>query len=269
MTSSTSAQLLGFEATQAAPVELRDHASAADIDQVIWASYRQIFGNDHVMTSERLISAESLLKQGYIRVIDFVLALATSELYKKKFFYSTSHMRFIELNFKHFLGRAPYSEAELSEHVNLYIQQGYEAEISSYFDSAEYRDNFGEQIVPYYRGFATQRSQKTVGFNRMFQLYRGAASSDKAAAKNALLTTELARNSATPLRAANGGKALQGGIGGSREQLYRVRVSQSASVRSPQVRLGIQEYLVPYEQLSPTLKRLNKRGNRIVSIASV
>lgn len=270
MTSETSARLLGFESAQSSPTELRNNASNTDIQGVMGATYRQVFGNDHVMSSERLTSVESLFKQGHIRVCDFVRALALSELYKEKFFYSTSHVRFIELNFKHLLGRAPYDETEISEHVNLYIDQGYEAEINSYLDSAEYRENFGEQIVPYYRGFATQRNQKTVGFGRMFQLYRGAASSDRARVshKKGCLTAELARNTASPLRASTMGKELQGVTGGRREQLYRVRVSQSASGRTPQVRLGLQEYLVTYEQLTPTLQRLNRRGSRIVNITS-
>ncbi|MEM1280721.1 MAG: phycobilisome linker polypeptide [Cyanobacteria bacterium P01_H01_bin.152] len=34
------------------------------------------------------------------------------------------------------------------------------------------------------------------------------------------------------------------------------------------MRRGIQEYLVTYEQLNPTLQRLNKRGCRIVNITS-
>ncbi|KPQ35434.1 MAG: phycocyanin-associated rod linker protein [Phormidesmis priestleyi Ana] len=270
MTSKTSARLLGFESAQLAPIELRPHASEDDIQGVIWAAYRQVFGNDHVMNAERLTSSESLLKQGSLRVCDFVRALALSELYKEKFFYSTSHVRFIELNFKHLLGRAPYDEAEISEHVNLYIQQGYEAEIGSYFDSLEYQENFGEHVVPYYRGFATQRNQKTVGFGRMFQLYRGAASSDRAHVnhRKGLLTTELARNTASPVRASTMGKELQGITGGQREQLYRIRVSQSANGRSPQVRRGMQEYVVTYEQLTPTLQRLNRRGSRIVNITS-
>ncbi|MEL6158424.1 MAG: phycobilisome linker polypeptide [Cyanobacteria bacterium J06623_5] len=266
MTSETSARLLGFEPAQSAPVELRTNAPETDMQGVIWAAYRQIFGNDYVMNAERQTSSESLLRQGHIRVCDFVRALAMSELYKEKFFYSTQQVRFIELNFKHFLGRAPYDESEISEHVNLYIQQGYEAEISSYFDSLEYQENFGDQVVPYYRGFATQRTQKTVGFGRMFQLYRGAASSDRATAKSACLTAELARNTASPVRSAMGSKELLGVTGGRRERLYRIRVAQSASSRTTQVRKGVQEYLVTYEQLSPTLQRFNKRGNRIISI---
>ncbi|CAN5597280.1 phycobilisome linker polypeptide [soil metagenome] len=272
MTSETSARLLGFEPAQSSPTELRPHASEDDVQSIIWSAYRQVFGNDHVMSSERLTSAESLLRQGAIRVVDFVRALAMSDLYKQKFFYNSPQVRFIELNFKHLLGRAPYDESEISEHVDLYIQQGYDAEISSYIDSLEYQESFGDRIVPYYRGFATQRNQKTVGFPRMFQLYRGRASSDRANPKKATLTAELARNSASPVRTSTLGKELQGVTGGAREQLYRVRVSQKArgvaGGRAPQVRLGVQEYTVPYEQLSATLQRLNKRGSQIVSITS-
>ncbi len=269
MTSATSATLLGFEPfSQTSPTELRAYASDSDVQSVITAAYRQVLGNQYLMQSERLISAESLLRQGDIRVCDFVRAIALSELYKEKFFYSTPQVRFIELNFKHFLGRAPYDESEITEHVNLYVNHGYEAEINSYLDSAEYQDSFGEQIVPYYRGFATQPGQKTVGFTRMFQLYRGAASSDRGASlnKKGRLTTELARNVASPLRAAGAGKELMGATGDSRGQLYRVRVSQGASARTTQVRRGMQEYLVSYDQLNPTLQRLNKRGSRIVDI---
>lgn len=271
MTSTASASPLGFEPfAQITPTELRPHSSETDIETVIWAAYRQLLGNDHIMRAERLISSESLLKQGYITVRDFVRALALSDLYKQKFFTDTPQVRFIELNFKHLLGRAPYDQAEISEHVNLYAEQGYAAEINSYVQCDEYRNTFGDQIVPYYRGFASQLGQKTVGFPRMFQLYRGYASSDRARVNNkkGYLTTELARNTATPVRAAGSGKELQGITRGKREKLYRIRVSQSASNRVPQIRRGIQEYLVAYEQLSSTLQRLNQRGNRIVSIES-
>ena len=271
MTSATSARLLGFEPfAQSAPTELRANATEADTQAVIFAAYRQVFGNDHMMQSERLNSAESLLIHGHIRVRDFIRALAMSDLYKHKFFHDTPQVRFIELNFKHLLGRAPYDETEISEHVNLYVKQGYDAEINSYLDSVEYQENFGDQIVPYYRGFATQRSQKTVGFVRMFQLYRGYASSDRARVthKKACLTEDLARNTASPLRTPTLNKELLGTTGGNREQLYRIRVAQTANRQTPQVRRGIQEYIVSYEQLSQTLQRLNQRGSRIVNITS-
>ena len=95
---------------------------------------------------------------------DFVRAVAKSELYKTKFLYNNFQTIVIELNLKHLLGRAPYDESEVIYHLDLYQNQGFEADIDDYIDSAEYDENFGENIVPYYRGFNTQTQQKTVGF---------------------------------------------------------------------------------------------------------
>jgi phycocyanin-associated rod linker protein len=269
MPSSTAARQLGFEPYVGAdPVELRGNFSETDVQAVIFAAYRQVFGNDHIMQSERLTSAESLLRRGDISVKDFVRALAQSELYRQKFFYSTPQVRFIELNYKHLLGRAPYDEAEITEHVNRFVEQGYEAEIDSYINSLEYQESFGDSIVPYYRGFATQRGQKTVGFSRMLQLYRGRANSDRAQGKNkgAWLTRELAQNVASPVRTPRYGRGLSGNASSDRGQLFRVSVMQADRGGSPQIRRSMQEYLVSYEQLSPTLQRLNKQGGRIASI---
>ena len=270
MTSSTTARQLGIEAlTSSSPVELRSPGNDDEVQAVIWAAYRQVFGNDHIMQSQRLTSAESLLQKGNISVRDFIRALALSPLYREKFFSNVYQVRFIELNFKHLLGRAPDDQTEISEHVNLYIEQGYEAEINSYIDSLEYQINFGEMIVPYHRGFSTQTGQKTVGFNRMFQLYRGPASSDRAPGKNkGCLTEELALNLASPLRSSTLGNELVGTAGGDRGQLYRIRVSQGASSRTTQIRRSVSEYLVAYDQLSTTMQRLNQRGSRIVSITT-
>ena len=85
MTSTMSATQLGFEPfVEASPTELRSHATDADVQAVIWATYRQVLGNDHVMQAERLTSAESMLTHGHIRVRDFVRAVALSELYKDR-----------------------------------------------------------------------------------------------------------------------------------------------------------------------------------------
>lgn len=270
MSSSTMSQL-GIEPfVNSAPVELRANWTEGDVQAVIHAAYRQVFGNDHVMQNERLTSAESLLRQGNISVREFVRSLAQSELYRQKFFTSTPQVRFIELNYKHLLGRAPYDEAEIAFHVDLYVQQGYAAEIDSYLDSPEYQAYFGDAIVPYYRGFATTSGQKSVGFSRMFQIYRGYANSDRAQGKtkSAWLTTDLARNLATPVQTSTFGRGLTGTTGGDRSQRYRIRVMQGDPGRTPQVRRGISEYLVAYDQLSATLQRLHQRGSHIVSIAA-
>jgi phycocyanin-associated rod linker protein len=270
MASSMTATLLGFEPfVGTAPVELRDRRSESEIQAVIMAAYRQVFGNEYIMQSERITSAESLLRQGDISVRDFVRALAQSDLYQKKFFGSAPQVRFIELNFKHLLGRAPANEAEITYHVDLFIDRGYQAEINSYIDSPEYQDSFGDAIVPYYRGFATQRGQTTLGFNRMFKLYRGFANSDKAQGNNKLgaLTEELPANLASPLRTVNNSSAMAGTLKGERGQLFRVRYIQPVSGRGRLIRRSINESVVSYEQLNFTLQRLNKSGSRIVEIS--
>ncbi|MBD2244549.1 phycobilisome linker polypeptide [Nostoc sp. FACHB-888] len=249
--------------------ELRPNRTESDVQVIIRTAYRQVLGNEYLMESERLVSAESLLQQGVISVRGFVLAIGQSELYREKFFHSNSQVRFIELNYKHLLGRAPEDESEISYHVELYNSQGYEAEINSYIDSQEYQEKFGENIVPYYRGFKSQVGQKNVGYSRLFQLYRGYANSDRAQGqKQGRLTWEIAKNLASPIYPVSTG-ALTGLSTGERGETYRIRVLQAASPNSTVVRRGTAELLVPYEQLSSKLQQLNRKGSKVISITSV
>lgn len=258
-------------------VELRTNWTEENVQGVIRTVYRHVLGNDHLMASERLDSMESLLRQGRITVRDFVRAIAQSELYKEKFFYTNPQVRFIELNYKHLLGRAPYDESEIAFHVRLYNQQGYEAEINSYIDSVEYQENFGNNLAPYYRGFETQRGQKTVGFNRMFRLYRGYANSDRAQfGKNrSRLVQEVARNLSMPIvppltaQAMTGGtvgQSLVGTAAGDREQVYRVSVIQASGGNAVPLRRSSQDILVPFNQLSTRLQQINRAGGRVTRI---
>ena len=265
----TAASRLGISAFDDTNIlELRPNWDKEDAKIAIAAVYRQILGNDHLMNSERLNSAESLLANGSITVREFVRAVAKSELYKAKFFYNNYHPRTIELNFKHILGRAPYDEAEIVEHLDLYQNQGFEADIDSYIDSEEYVQSFGENIVPYYRGFSTQTGQKTVGFTRMFQMYRGYANSDRAQGNTGSprLTYDLARNIATPVRSPGGNGSLSGTTTTARGNLYRVRFTRGAVGRAPQLRRSLNEYVVPYERLSATLQKINKQGGRVIGL---
>ncbi|NMG23002.1 phycobilisome linker polypeptide [Brasilonema bromeliae] len=248
-------------------VELRPVRTEADVQAVIWATYRQVLGNEHLMQSERLLSAESLLRQGQITLRDFVRAIAQSELYRQKFFYSNSQVRFIELNYKHLLGRAPYDESEIAYHVDLYNSQGYEADINSYIDSVEYQQSFGDSIVPYYRGFQTVVGQKTVGFPHFFQLYRGYANSDRAQSKpKGQLTWDLAKNLVSPIYPASAGTLTGTSTGRRGGNTYRIRLTQAASPNSTVIRQSISEVVVPFEQLSDRLQQLNRQGRKIISI---
>jgi phycocyanin-associated rod linker protein len=249
-------------------VELRSIKSDSDVQIAIRSAYRQVLGNEHLFQSDRLLSAESLLHQAQISVRDFVRAIAQSELYRRKFFYSNSQIRFIELNYKHLLGRAPYDEAEIAHHVDLYTTQGYEAEIDSYINSLEYQQSFGDAIVPHYRGFQTTVGQKTVGFPRFFQLYRGYANSDRAQNKSkGQLTWDLAKNLVSPIYPAAAGSLTGVSTGRRGGNTYRIRLTQAATPGSTPIRQSITEVVVPFDQLSSRLQQLNRQGRKVIDIA--
>lgn len=283
MAITAAASRLGTEAFSDAPrIELRPNATKEEIETVIRAVYRQVLGNDYLMKSERLVSGESLLRDRNISVREFVRYVAKSELYKSKFFYNNFQTRFIELNYKHLLGRAPYDESEVVYHLDLYHEKGFDAEIDSYIDSVEYQTNFGDNIVPYYRGFATQPGQKTVGFNRMFQLYRGYANSDRAqAAGNASrLARELATNRASSIVGPSGSNpnwsfraasdvAPQRALGnavGEGDRVYRIEVTSLRGQGYPKLRRSSNVFIVPYERLSEKMQQIHRQGGKIVSI---
>lgn len=255
---------------EAAPVELRPNWTPEDAQAVIAAAYRQVLGNEHLMASERLVGAESLLVRGAISVREFVRAIAESELYRQKFLYPNFHVRFIELNYKHLLGRAPYDQTEIAYHLDLFISSGYEAEINSYLNSVEYQNSFGDDIVPYYRDFQVDHpGQRAIGFSRLCHLYRGYANSDRAQGqKQPRLTWEVARNLATPISGATSG-ALSGGLGGARGDVFRLRILQSASASSAVVRQSTIELLVPYNQLTTKLQQLSRSGRKVISVTAV
>lgn len=263
--------------------ELRPNWSPEDAKVVINAVYRHVLGNDYIMASERLTGLESLLTNGQITVRDFVRAVAKSDLYKTKFLFPNFQTRVIELQFKHLLGRAPYSEAEVTEHLDRYQNEGYDADVDSYIDSAEYETSFGDATVPYYRGFNNKAGDRTVGFTRLFQLYRGYANSDRSqiGGNTSRLAVELAQNSASAIVGASGSNegwayrpaqkaAPTRSFGrtsvGSGDRLYRIEVAAISLPRYPKVRLSNKEYIVSYEQLSNTLQRINKMGGKVASV---
>jgi phycocyanin-associated rod linker protein len=268
------------------PMELRSDWDANDAKAVINAVYRQVLGNDYLMKAERLVELESLLTTGALTVRDFVRAVAKSTLYKTKFLYPNFQTRVIELNFKHLLGRAPYSEAEVIEHLDRYQNEGFDADIDSYINSTEYDANFGDNIVPFYRGFDTQTGQTMAGFTRMFSLYRGYANSDRAqvGGTQSRLAAELASSTVSavvpPSGSDNGGWAYQASKKGTvtnrvfgrptqttdRGSLYRIEVAGLRSPGYPSIRRSNKVLVVSYESLSQTLQRINKTGGKVASI---
>jgi phycoerythrin-associated linker protein len=239
-------------------VELRVGATEADLQTVIRSVYRQVLGNAHVMESQRLVNAESLLRGGDINVRDFVRAIAQSDLYRSLFFEPSSPYRFIELNFKHLLGRAPQDQAEIRKHTKVYTEQGYVAEINSYINSPEYSMHFGDTVVPHYRGNQTQVGIKNVGFNRTFALVRGYASSDSG--QPAKLISDVGSNLPTKLAAPVSGSGTYSNTS------KRFRISAIKTGTNTAQRRGVMIFEVGYDQLSTKIQSIQRTGGRILKI---
>ncbi|MGK7889944.1 MAG: phycobilisome rod-core linker polypeptide [Leptolyngbyaceae cyanobacterium] len=242
-------------------VELWPTSSAEEVQVAIRAVYKYVLGNPHVMDSERLVAAESQLTDRMISVREFVRAVAKSSFYQSRYFESCAPYRFVELNFLHLLGRAPQSQEELSEQIVLTVEKGYEAAIDSLIDSPEYQTAFGENIVPYNRGMASEANPKQVGYNRIFALDRGPAQVDSSV-KDSQLVYAVATNSGTPIQASSSTV-----IGSGTEKRFKIVVSGS-KFDSPR-RISTTEYIVPASKMTPQIQRINRTSGKIVSITEI
>ncbi len=248
-----------------APWELSPNSSSDDKTAVIRAVYNQVLGNPYVMESERLTTAESQLCNGTISVREFVRAVAKSNFYRTRYFESCAPYRFVELNFKHLLGRAPNDQAELSEHIQICINSGYDAEIDSYIDSNEYSDKFGENIVPYYIGAKSEVGKKQVNYNRTLSLFKGYAEVDSAT-KASILVDSIATNSAVKATRSKASGRIAG-YKDATEKTFKILVKGS-KFDAPR-RVSTTEYIVPGSRMTPQIQRINRTGAKIVSITEI
>ncbi|MEL7520856.1 MAG: phycobilisome linker polypeptide [Cyanobacteria bacterium J06553_1] len=276
-----------FEETP--PVEWVPGLSADDRENIINAVYRQVLGNAYVMESERLSVAESQFKLGEYSVRDFVRAVAKSDLYRTRFFEACPRYRYTELNFRHLFGRAPNNYDEMKFHSNVLDAEGFEADIDTYLDSDEYQNVYGENFVPYIRGYKSEASESMVEFTHLFELVRGASSSSlkgNTSGKSPRLNSLVINGTATAVKAPSGGSdgwafsepptAASTRVGssiGERGKVYRIEVTsiRANTVRkaSSRFRRANQVYLVPYEKLSQEYQRIHKSGGVIASITAV
>ena len=268
------------------PIESLPGDSREEAESIIRAVYRQVLGNAYVMESERLVVPESQFKRGEYSVREFVRAVAKSDLYRSRFFSNVPRYRAIELNFRHLLGRPPRDLEETRSHSTILDTKGFEGEIDSYLDSDEYQDTFGENFVPYIRGYKTEAIQNLVQFTHTFQLVRGSASSSlkgDLAGKSPKLNSLVIQSIATPVVSPSSSGATfrtppavsrsRQGVGASSDgKVYRIEVTgyRSKAVNAvSKFRRSNQVYLVPYDQLSQEYQRIHQQGGVIASITVV
>ena len=257
-------------------------ASDTDKNTILRAVYQQVLGHQYVMKSERLNGAESLFKNGFLSVRELVRTIAKSGLYRSRFFESCNPYHFIELNFKHLLGRAPHNKAEMLEHFTILQEHGYDAEIDSYIDSAEYQERFGEDNVPYLHGWDYSKGQQGRQFSWLMQLARGAAASVKGdtAGTQFRLGKALHQDRALPVVSPNAnGSAFQPtqvaneaittmaqGIG-QKARVYRIEVTGLNNYRLHKRSNTVR--FVSFDKMLETQQMIHRQGGRVASVTPV
>jgi len=128
-------------------------ANQAETALVINAIYCQLMDvfSGQVPQQFRRSELESQLRNSEISVREFVKALASSEIYCKRFYTPYPNTKVIEFLFRHLLGRAPATQSEIQQYNKLLTDQGLKAAVEAIVDSPEYARFFGEDVVPYNR----------------------------------------------------------------------------------------------------------------------
>lgn len=222
--------------------------------EIVSAAYKQVFGNRHLMELDVCPSVEALFMNGDLTVQGLITALGQSETYKRLFLHTNTPYRFVELNFKHFLGRPPRDQSEVSEHVMRLANEGFESEIASYTYSDEYLNSFGIDQVPYTRTSTSITASSTLAYQRTFALSSGFAGFD--ASGTSVLQTSVA--STTNPTAAGSRKV----VGGSNS--YTILWTSSRQIGTS--RKSSQRSVVSYASLSNTIKSIQSQGGRILTI---
>nr|YP_010336948.1 phycytochrome bilisome rod-core linker protein [Madagascaria erythrocladioides]QUE28982.1 cpcG [Madagascaria erythrocladioides]UNJ16533.1 phycytochrome bilisome rod-core linker protein [Madagascaria erythrocladioides] len=140
--------------------------TAFEMDQIIWAAYRQIFSEHQILKSSSEPFLESQLRFNQITVKEFIAGLLLSSAFQKLNYDVNNNYRFVEMCVQRVLGRDVYNEREKLAWSVIIGSKGFETFVSMLLDSDEYMANFGESIVPYQRRrVIAQRSKGQIPFN--------------------------------------------------------------------------------------------------------
>lgn len=130
---------------------LEDAFDLTEMEELIWAAYRQVFSEHETLKANRNLQLESQLRNRAITVRDFIRGLAKSERFYETVVAVNNNYRLVDICLKRFLGRAAYNKDEEIAWSIKIATLGFDGFVDALVDSEEYTDNFGESIVPYQR----------------------------------------------------------------------------------------------------------------------
>jgi len=150
----------------------QSNLSNASLEQILKATYRQIFERDISFFSFNFeftaINQKFLLKE--INIKELVLKIGLSSLYAKEFYQPYPNTKVIELGTKHFLGRAPNNQEEIRFYNQILASKGLNAFIKVLIESKEYNALFSDSIVPY-RRFPTLPAANFPNTDKLYQTF--------------------------------------------------------------------------------------------------
>jgi phycobilisome rod-core linker protein len=139
--------------------------SAAELDILIMASYRQIFNEQQTIDRHRQRLLESQLRARQITVKDFIRGLVLSDSFRRLTYDSNNNYRFAEICVQRLLGRNVYGDREKIAWSIVMATKGLQGFVDELLNSEEYLSNFGENTVPYQRRrILPQRTKGEVTF---------------------------------------------------------------------------------------------------------
>jgi phycobilisome rod-core linker protein len=128
---------------------IEDIGSVIEMEDLIWAAYRQVFSEHETLKFNRQITLESRLRNGSITVRDFIRELAKSERFYRMVVEVNNNYRLVQICLKRFLGRDSYNQDEEIAWSIVIATKGFGGFVNALLDSDEYTLAFGEYTVPY------------------------------------------------------------------------------------------------------------------------
>ena len=122
---------------------------SAATDALIEQAYRQIYF--HAFKVDRDAVLESQLRSGQINTRDFIRQLLVSEKFQRDFYRCNSNYRVVEQVVGRVFGRPVHGQAEQIAWSIVIAEQGLPGFVDALLNSDEYRDNFGDNLVPFQR----------------------------------------------------------------------------------------------------------------------
>ncbi|MEL6129715.1 MAG: phycobilisome rod-core linker polypeptide [Cyanobacteria bacterium P01_D01_bin.14] len=143
-------------------------STGQEMDELIYAAYRQLFNEQQPKNRQDRRFLESQLRNRQITVRDFMRELAISESFRRWIYDCNNNYRFVQICIQRLLGREVYNEREKLAWSVVLATKGLNGFIDDLLASDEYLDSFGESIVPYQRRrLLPQRTVGDLPFARM------------------------------------------------------------------------------------------------------